>query len=56
MEDWLIGLLEGKKIETQQRLYSEKWNISGRPDLVMDGRVYEIKPNTQGLSGICKGR
>ena len=43
MEDWLIGLLEGKKIETQQRLYSEKWNISGRPDLVMDGRVYEIK-------------
>jgi hypothetical protein len=44
-EDWLIELIKksGKEIQAQDRLYSKKWDISGRPDLIMDGKVYEIK-------------
>ena len=36
MEKWLIDLVSAKdgiKVETQQRLYSEKWGISGRPSM-----------------------
>lgn len=50
MEKWLVDLIVGSsadEIETQTRLFSKKWDISGRPDLVLrrdgKGRIFEIK-------------
>lgn len=50
MEDWLIKLISSQKkvkAETQVRVYSEEWNLSGKVDLVMEyngiKKIYEIK-------------
>ncbi len=50
MEKWLIDLIADHSkyiFVTQERLFSEKWQMSGRPDLVLykdkGGRIFEIK-------------